>query len=72
MDLPPATPVQPAVPDEYPLALYIQETNELVPLIYREEITLGRAIKGQPIIPDLDLTPYNGYEKGVPVVPLLA
>ena len=65
VDHPPITSKPPAIPDDYPIALYIQETNELVPLIDREEITLGRAIEGQPIIPDLDLTPYNGYEKGV-------
>jgi hypothetical protein len=64
-DHPSATSNPPDVPDDHPIALFIQETNELVPLIDREEITLGRAIEGQPIIPDLDLTPYNGYEKGV-------
>jgi pSer/pThr/pTyr-binding forkhead associated (FHA) protein len=61
----PAPSVIPAVPADSKLALYLQDTNEVVPLIDREEITLGRAIEGQPIIPDLDLTPYNGYEKGV-------
>ncbi len=61
----PAAPAIPAMPADLKIALYIQDINEMLPLIDREEITLGRAIEGQPIIPDLDLTPYNGYEKGV-------
>ena len=61
----PAAPVTPSVPPDAKVALYLQGTNEILPLIDREEITLGRAIEGQSIIPDLDLTPYNGYEKGV-------
>jgi pSer/pThr/pTyr-binding forkhead associated (FHA) protein len=60
-----AAQVAPSVPPGAKVALYLQERNEILPLIDREEITLGRAIEGQPIIPDLDLTPYNGYEKGV-------
>jgi pSer/pThr/pTyr-binding forkhead associated (FHA) protein len=60
-----AAPVTPSVPADAKVALYLQEVNEVLALIDREEITLGRAIEGQPIIPDLDLTPYNGYEKGV-------
>lgn len=61
----PETPPIPAMPVDSKIALYMSEMDEMLPLIDREEITLGRAIEGQPIIPDLDLTPYNGYEKGV-------
>lgn len=61
----PAASVTPMVPPDAKVALFLQGTNEILLLIDREEITLGRAIEGQSIIPDLDLTPYNGYEKGV-------
>ncbi len=61
----PAASGLPPMPTDAKVALFLQDANEVLPLIDREEITLGRAIEGQPIIPDLDLTPYNGYEKGV-------
>lgn len=61
----PAASAIPSIPDDAKVAIYLQETNEILPLIDREEVTLGRAIEGQPIIPDIDLSPYNGYEKGV-------
>ena len=47
------------------LALYIVEDKLVIPLEEQEEITLGRAGSGQPILPDIDLTPYHGYESGV-------
>ena len=31
----------------------------------KNEVTLGRATKGQTIIPDIDLSPYHAYEAGV-------
>jgi len=31
----------------------------------RNEATIGRITKGQPIVPDIDLTPFNAYESGV-------
>jgi len=55
----------PDIPADSKIALYLLENNEIIPLIDREEITFGRAIEDQSIIPDIDLTPYNGYEKGV-------
>jgi uncharacterized Zn finger protein (UPF0148 family) len=47
------------------ISLSILETGEIVPLVFREETTLGRVSDGQPIIPDLDLSPYSAYEAGV-------
>ena len=47
------------------ISLSILETGETVPLIFREETTLGRVSDGQPIIPDLDLSPFSAYEAGV-------
>ena len=31
----------------------------------RTEFTLGRMAEGQPIVPDIDLSPYNAYANGV-------
>jgi hypothetical protein len=47
------------------VSLSVLETGEVVPLVFREETTLGRISDGQPIIPDLDLSPFSAYEAGV-------
>jgi len=47
------------------VALNIINSNEILPLVDQKEITLGRVSGGQPIIPDIDLTPYKAYEAGV-------
>ncbi len=40
-------------------------TGDVVPLIGRENYTLGRTIEGQAVVPDIDLGPFEGYEEGV-------
>ena len=47
------------------LSLHILETGQILPLADRLEFTLGRMAEGQPIIPDIDLSPYKAYDKGV-------
>jgi hypothetical protein len=47
------------------VALIIVETKEVVFLHSSEDFSLGRATAGQPIVPDIDLTPFNAYETGV-------
>ncbi len=47
------------------LSLLVQQTGQLIEITENDEITLGRAGAGQPIIPDIDLTPYQGLEAGV-------
>jgi hypothetical protein len=47
------------------LSLHIIDTGEILPLTLSEEITLGRSSQDQPIIPDVDLSPYKAYESGV-------
>jgi hypothetical protein len=47
------------------ISLNIISTGDIIPLTGIEEITLGRVSEGQPIIPDIDLTPYKAYEAGV-------
>ena len=45
--------------------LKILETGQTIPLEDGEEFTLGRISGSQPILPDIDLTPYKAYEGGV-------
>ena len=47
------------------LSLHMIESGQILPLADRTEFTLGRAAEGQPIMPDVDLTPYNAYANGV-------
>jgi len=47
------------------LTLHLMETGQLLPLSERNEFTLGRVTEGQPIMPDIDLSPYQAYANGV-------
>jgi pSer/pThr/pTyr-binding forkhead associated (FHA) protein len=41
------------------------ESGQILPLADRTEFTLGRSAEGQPIVPDVDLSPHNAYANGV-------
>ena len=41
------------------------ESGQILPLADRTEFTLGRSAEGQPIVPDVDLSPYKAYANGV-------
>jgi len=45
--------------------LHLLETGQMLPLSNRNEFTLGRSSEGQPIMPDIDLSPYHAYANGV-------
>jgi pSer/pThr/pTyr-binding forkhead associated (FHA) protein len=47
------------------ISLHIIESGQILPLAERTEFTLGRVAEGQPIVPDVDLSPYNAYANGV-------
>jgi pSer/pThr/pTyr-binding forkhead associated (FHA) protein len=47
------------------LALKILDGGSMVYIRGRNEFILGRSTEGQTIIPDIDLSSYNAYEKGV-------
>ncbi len=47
------------------ITLHFVETGQVLPLSGSEEFTLGRVSAGQPLIPEVDLGPYNAYELGV-------
>jgi hypothetical protein len=58
----------PPPPTSFPdalISLNIISTGDILPLAGQEEITLGRISEGQPMVPDIDLTPYKAYEAGV-------
>ncbi len=45
--------------------LHLLDTGQMLPLTERSEFTLGRISDGQPIMPDIDLSPYQAYARGV-------
>jgi hypothetical protein len=45
--------------------LHLMDTGQMLPLSDRNEFTLGRVSEGQPIMPDIDLSPYQAYGSGV-------
>ena len=47
------------------LSLHLVESGQILPLADRSEFTVGRMAEGQPIVPDIDLSPYNAYANGV-------
>ncbi len=51
--------------DDGSIYLQVLTNGKVLPLTGREEYTIGRVHDGQPIIPDIDLNPYGGFEEGV-------
>ena len=47
------------------ITLHLMDTGQVIPLNDRSEFTLGRISDGQPIMPDIDLSPYQAYAHGV-------
>ncbi len=46
-------------------SLHLINSGHILPLGDKREFTLGRASENQPIMPDIDLTPYKAYANGV-------
>ncbi|MCJ7483185.1 MAG: FHA domain-containing protein [Thermodesulfovibrionales bacterium] len=46
-------------------SLHLIDTGHMLPLVDRNEFTLGRITEGQPIMPDIDLSAYQAYASGV-------
>lgn len=46
-------------------SLHLMDSGQILPLADRTEFTLGRISGAQPIMPDIDLTPYQAYASGV-------
>jgi hypothetical protein len=47
------------------VTLHIVEVKVDLPLVERDEFTLGRVSEGQPLIPEIDLSVFKAYEQGV-------
>ncbi len=47
------------------VTLHLLDTGQVLPLAERNEFTLGRISEGQSIMPDIDLSPYQAYARGV-------
>lgn len=45
--------------------LHLLETGQMLPLTNRTEYTMGRTSEGQPIMPDIDFSPFQAYAAGV-------
>lgn len=47
------------------ISLHLVESGKIIHLNDRKEFTLGRAVEGQSLIPDVDLSPYDAFSQGV-------
>jgi hypothetical protein len=61
----PARPEPASTPVNSWISLHLMDSGKILPLASRNEFTLGRLSEGQPIMPDIDLTPYQAYASGV-------
>ena len=62
---PPPTPsTSSGLPDAV-VSLHLIESGMILHLPRQNEITLGRIAEGQPILPDVDLSPYEAFSQGV-------
>ena len=55
----------PVVPGDNWVTLHLLDSGQVLPLTARNEFTIGRTAEGQPVMPDIDLTPYQAYSHGV-------
>jgi pSer/pThr/pTyr-binding forkhead associated (FHA) protein len=58
-------PIPPSGVKDPILSLNLMDSGEIVYLTGKSEFTLGRVSEGQPILPDVDLSPYEAYAQGV-------
>jgi pSer/pThr/pTyr-binding forkhead associated (FHA) protein len=61
----PSFPPPPADVSDSIVAILFLNSEEVLHLGGRNVYTFGRSTKGQTIIPDIDLNPYDAYEAGV-------
>lgn len=62
---PPIAPATLAEGIDAVISLYLVESGQLLNLVGRTDFTLGRVAEGQPILPDVDLSPYEAFSLGV-------
>ncbi len=61
---PPVPPVSDSISGAA-ISLHLIESGVILNLSGQPEFTLGRVADGQPILPDVDLSPYEAYAHGV-------
>lgn len=61
----PPVQVTPTTAADALVSLHLIESGMILHLTGQNEFTLGRVADGQPILPDVDLSPYEGYAQGV-------
>lgn len=59
------SPPPPQVASDAKASIHIVRTGQILPLIGGDEFTIGRVSEGQSILPDIDLTPFEAYTRGV-------
>lgn len=47
------------------ISLYVLKNEQSISLTGKNEYTIGRATNDQTVVPDVDLTPHDGYDYGV-------
>lgn len=47
------------------ISLHLLESGQILPISDRLEFTLGRVSENQPIMPDIDLSPFKAFDHGV-------
>lgn len=47
------------------ISLHLVDSGKVIHLSDRKDFSLGRAVDGQSILPDIDLTQYDAFAKGV-------
>jgi hypothetical protein len=61
----PPVPVVNAGSVDAAVSLHLIESGMILHLAGQNEFTMGRVAEGQPILPDVDLSPYEAYAQGV-------
>lgn len=47
------------------ISLHLLESGQILPISDRMEFTMGRVSENQPIMPDIDLSPFKAFDNGV-------
>ncbi|GAB4489020.1 MAG: hypothetical protein Fur0016_20000 [Anaerolineales bacterium] len=57
----------PDAPPQSPawISLHLLESGQILPVSDRIEFTMGRVSENQPIMPDIDLSPFKAFDNGV-------
>lgn len=59
-----AQPGEDQIPTKSVVSLHIVDYGQIISLTGRQEFTLGRVSGSQSVLPDIDLAPYDAYDKG--------